>query len=363
MDKAIVMAGGTGGHIFPGIAIANSLIAKGWDVSWLGSKNGMEEEIVPKAGISLDLISVKGLRGNGIAGWIKMPFTLTSAIWQASKIFKKNKPNVVLGFGGFVSGPGGLACKLLGIKLVIHEQNAVAGMTNRNLARFSDHVFQDFPGAFEESKKVTTVGNPVREAIFEVGKDSNKKVVNKVINILVIGGSRGALALNKHLPKVFASLTADKEIEVVHQVGKGRVAETKAVYQSLDMIKYTNIKIFEFIEDMAKAFSKADLVICRAGASTVSEIAAAGNAAVFIPYPYAVDDHQTANAKWLVERDAALMFKESEMEKEVFIEVLKKLVDSPEIIEEMAKNAKAAAMTDATSIITEYCEKFRKRAA
>ena len=363
IDKAMIMAGGTGGHIFPGIAVANALIAKGWQVSWLGSVNGMEEEIVPKAGIPLELITVKGLRGNGIVGWLKLPFTLTGAILQARKIFKKQKPNVVLGFGGFVSGPGGLACKLLGINLVIHEQNAIAGMTNKNLARFSEHVFQAFPGAFKQNNKVTTVGNPVRESIFKVADNSNRTAAEDNVNILVIGGSRGALALNKYLPKTFAALMESKKINVVHQVGKGRLAETNAVYQSLNLGEADDIQTVEFIDDMARAFSLADIVICRAGASTVSELAAAGKAAIFIPYPYAVDDHQTANANWLVERAAALVFKESELQEDRFCEELGKLIETPEKIKQMANNAKAAAMVDATSTITNYCEKFRKRAA
>ncbi len=359
--KAIIMAGGTGGHIFPGIAVAKGLIEKGWQVSWLGSINGMEETLVTKANISIDCISVKGVRGNGIIGWLKLPFTLSKAVLEAMKIIRKQSPNVVLGFGGFVAGPGGIATKIAGVPLVIHEQNAVAGMTNKMLGKWAKKIFQAFPNTFAQSEKVKTVGNPIREEIKSLQK---KKIADDLtISILVIGGSRGALALNKNLPKVFAQINQQAPIKVVHQVGKNRAKETKSFYQNIMPNWQKNIEVVEFIDDIAKAFVQADLVICRAGASTVSEIAAAGKAAIFVPFPYAVDDHQTANANWLVKKNAALLFKDNELVTDDFFAQLKTLISKPKLIEKMAENAAKAAILNATDNVVEYCEQFRKQAA
>ena len=363
-SHALIMAGGTGGHIFPGIAVAKSLQQKGWCVSWLGSKGGMEEQLVSNAGISLDVISVKGLRGNGLVGWLKLPFTLSKAILEARKIIKNRKPEVVIGFGGFVSGPGGLASKLSGRNLIIHEQNAIAGMTNKFLAKIATHIFEAFPGAFENSEKVSTVGNPVRQAIIDVGLNQPNKSEQKVeFNILVIGGSRGALALNKHLPDSFAKVVDSDGVRILHQVGKGRIKETQEFYKQAGLENNPRVELLEFIEDMARAIGKADLIVCRAGASTVSEVAAAGKAAIFIPYPYAVDDHQTANAKWLSENDAALIISEENLKAVEFKQKLKALVSSPEKIKQMATNAKKVAMLNATEQIVDYCERFRNKAA
>lgn len=364
--KVLIMAGGTGGHIFPGLAVAEELKNKGWSAAWLGSKGGMEEELVAREQIELNLISVSGLRGKGAIGWLKAPFSLTKAIIEAMKVLKTVKPKVVVGFGGFASGPGGLAAFLTGTPLVIHEQNAIAGMTNKVLSKFAKKVFQAFPGAFSHSNKVETVGNPVRQQIHAVRKRKDINEIKEIavpLNVLVIGGSRGALALNKNLPKVFKSLIAKKQIIVRHQVGKGRELASKAFYSEQGISLEKRIEIVEFIDDMADAMCWADLVICRAGASTVSEIATAGLCAVFVPFPFAVDDHQTANANWLVKEEAAICIQESELLSDISIQKISQLVETPEKINEMANKAKQVAYLNAATKVADYCEQLRNQAA
>jgi UDP-N-acetylglucosamine--N-acetylmuramyl-(pentapeptide) pyrophosphoryl-undecaprenol N-acetylglucosamine transferase len=361
------MAGGTGGHIFPGIAVANELVKRDWKVCWLGSKGGMEEELVASQNIALELISISGLRGNGLLGWIKAPFRLSKAIFDSIKILNKQTPTIVIGFGGFASGPGGLAAFLTGTPLIIHEQNAVAGLTNKVLSRLAKMTFQGFPNAFNaHNKGLKTIGNPVRKEILELHKNEiiRKELVDG-INILVIGGSRGALALNKYLPKIFSALAKNNLIKVKHQVGKNRMQETKNYYENS---QFENFTLTEFVDDMAKAFSWADLVICRAGASTVSEVATSGVCAVFVPFPYAVDDHQTANAQWLVSQSAALSFAEKELQEVRIINELNQLINAPEKMMDMKIRAKKMAYINAANEVADYCDelgakKLRKKAA
>jgi UDP-N-acetylglucosamine--N-acetylmuramyl-(pentapeptide) pyrophosphoryl-undecaprenol N-acetylglucosamine transferase len=364
---ALIMAGGTGGHIFPGIAVANELIKRNWKISWLGSKGGMEEELVSKQDIELHLISISGLRGNGLIGWLKAPFRLTKAVIDSIKILKRQTPSIVIGFGGFASGPGGLAAFLTGTPLIIHEQNAVAGLTNRVLSKIAKMTFEGFPNAFNvEKKNIKTIGNPVRKEILALNKrELNWVKENKSINILVVGGSRGALALNQHLPKVFAELAKNNLLAVKHQVGRNRLVETQAFY---DLSGFNNVTLNEFVDDMAEAFCWADLVICRAGASTVSEVAASGVCAVFIPYPYAVDDHQTANAQWLVKQNAARSFSESDLQQTTIVEEINNLINTPEMMIKIRKTAKRMAYINAASEVADYCvqhsvNKLGKKAA
>ncbi|WP_444997574.1 undecaprenyldiphospho-muramoylpentapeptide beta-N-acetylglucosaminyltransferase [Aliikangiella sp. IMCC44359] len=360
---ALIMAGGTGGHIFPGIAVANALFEKGWDICWLGSSGGMEEQLVAKHNIKIRLISIKGLRGKGVLGWLKAPFSLSKAVYEAIKVIRLEKPDVVIGFGGFASGPGGVAAFMAGIPLIVHEQNAIAGLTNRILAKLSKKVFQAFPGAFVQSNKVETVGNPIRAEIKKLNMSGLKIINHEVINILVIGGSRGALALNRHLPKAFKQLVTNGEIKIKHQVGQGRLEETKKFYQQTGIIENEYCQLFEFIDDMAEAFNWADLVICRAGASTVSEIAAVGVGAIFVPYPYAVDDHQTANANWLVQQNAALCVVEKDVCNESFSALLTQLVKVPEKLNEMAANAREVAYLNAAETVADFCDVLKVKAA
>lgn len=360
---ALIMAGGTGGHIFPGLAVAQCLQDSGWQVAWLGSKGGMEETLVAKQGIPIHLISVSGLRGNGLVGWLKAPFSLTIAVLEARKVIKDLQPNVVVGFGGFASGPGGLAAFFCGKPLVIHEQNAIAGMTNKVLSKIAKKVFQAFPGAFVEGEKVKTIGNPIRKNIKQLNKQLNSHCEDGMTRILVVGGSRGALALNKNVPRILKDFINQDKVLIKHQVGKQRIEETRDFYLSSGVNNMQRFELVEFIDDMAAAYEWADILICRAGASTVSEVAAAGVCAVFIPYPYAVDDHQTANANWLVKQEAALLVAESDLNQEKSVEKILALIESRSEINKMASNAKSAAYLESAEEVADFCEVLRVKAA
>ncbi|MET1254039.1 undecaprenyldiphospho-muramoylpentapeptide beta-N-acetylglucosaminyltransferase [Aliikangiella maris] len=363
-NLALIMAGGTGGHIFPGLAVASELTARGWQVEWLGSVGGMEEKIINQQEIPLHLIQVKGLRGKGLMGWFKAPFSLTKAIYQAVQVIKKQKPNIIIGFGGFAAGPGGIAAFLARVPLVIHEQNAIAGMTNRILAKFSQRVFQGFPDAFLAKHKVITVGNPVRKEIKAIRTNGElTPIQDKRLKILIVGGSRGALALNRCVPKILAELINQKVVIVKHQVGAERVNETLQFYQQANIHEPGYFELFEFIDDMAAALYWADLVICRAGASTVAEVAVAGKCAIFIPFPYAVDDHQTANANWLVNHQAAMCISESELMNDESVYRITQLIENPEKIQQMASKAKQIAYTSAAEQMADYCDKLKVKAA
>ncbi len=352
--KLLVVAGGTGGHIFPGIAVADFLKQQGWQVSWIGTPERMEATVVPKHNIEIDFIDVKGVRGNGIKRLIKAPFMVMNAIFQARKILKAQRPDVVLAMGGYVTGPTGIAAKSLGIPLVIHEQNAVAGMSNRWLAKFASKVLAAFPSAFAKGQ-CEVVGNPVRASVAQV----SAKQTSTPINILVVGGSLGAQVLNRTLPAVFSALSAQTTLNIWHQTGKNNEQKVTADYQQLGLAE--NTKVAEFIDDMDSAYQWADLVICRAGALTVSEIAAAGRMALFVPFPHAVDDHQTANAAYLVNSDAALMMQQNAFSKEAVVDLLTPYLIAPEKISIMASKAKQLAILDATAKVANRCEQLVDR--
>ena len=358
--NVVIMAGGTGGHIFPGLAVAQELQRRNWNVSWLGSAGGMEVELIGKTKIPLYLISISGLRGNGIFGWIKAPFTLLKAVVQALIIIRKQKPDVVIGFGGFASGPGGVASFLAGTPLLIHEQNAVAGLTNKILAKFAKKVFQAFPDAFETVKNVETVGNPIRKAIIDLDKNRETKTT---INLLVVGGSRGARVFNDVLPEILAPSILSGEVNVRHQSGKDNYSSTISNYEANNIKQGQSLNVEEFIDEMEQAYLWADLVICRAGALTVSEIAAVGVAAIFVPFPYAVDDHQTKNALWLVEQEAAILIHESNLKSETSRKEIVDLVANPKKINDMATKAKKIAYINATVIMADACEVLMGKAA
>lgn len=297
-----IMAGGTGGHIFPGVAVAQALHHHGHEVLWLGAKGGMEERIVRQHGIPLTAISMQALRGKGFAKLLSMPFRLLKGIWQSRRFFVKNKVDVAISLGGFVAAPGGFATHFCRTKLVVHEQNSIFGMTNRHLAKRADLVLTgfDLDGLYGSQ----WIGNPVRQSIAEL---PIKQATDKSpLKVLVLGGSLGAECLNLTLPEVLTPYLQRAEIEVRHQCGRGKKAGTEAAYGS------TSVAVSEFIQDMAKAYAWADLCVCRAGALTVAEVTAASLPALFVPYPYAVDNHQTHNALKLVEQDAALLWQESE---------------------------------------------------
>jgi UDP-N-acetylglucosamine--N-acetylmuramyl-(pentapeptide) pyrophosphoryl-undecaprenol N-acetylglucosamine transferase len=362
---AVIMAGGTGGHIFPGLALAKALTTQGWNVEWIGTADRMEADIVPKYNIPIHYIEVKGVRGNGIKRLVKAPFMLLKAFLQARKIFKQLKPNLVIGFGGYASGPGGIAAWSLGLPLIVHEQNAVAGMTNRWLAKIAKKTLLAFPNAKVSLQGIDTevVGNPVRADIADLNKIPKRGLTAQdEIRILVIGGSLGARPLNQELPDVFYQLHQQGlKINIHHQVGKGNkqtvVTEYTNAQSHSGSAAELAVTIDEFIDDMPSVLSWADLVICRAGALTVSELAASGNVGVFIPLPYAVDDHQTANANWLVEADAAVLMPQNEIKQKLVL-TLTELINDPSKINQMQNNAKQQAILTTTDRMVELCQEM-----
>lgn len=298
LKRITIMAGGTGGHVFPGLAIAQAFQQAGVSVSWLGTEGGMEQAWVTQAGLPFDAIKITGLRGKGALGWLKAPVRVAHATLQALRILQARQADAVLGMGGFVCGPGALAAKSLGLPLFIHEQNAIAGLTNRLLAPLSQRVYAAFPFERKPLKNAVIVGNPVRHEIEQIPLWQPH---SGPWRILVVGGSRGALALNETVP--FALKQLNVPYEVCHQAGEKTLAQAKAAYAKAGV----QGEVVPFIEDMAQAYAWADMVICRAGALTVSEMMAAKRAAVFVPYPYAVDNHQAANAKVVVDLGAGAM--------------------------------------------------------
>lgn len=355
------MAGGTGGHIFPGLALAEKLIANGWQVQWIGTADRMEADIVPKHNILIHFIEVKGLRGNGIKRLLFAPLMLLKAFFQARRILTNCKPSVVIGFGGYASGPGGLAAKSMGLPLIIHEQNAVLGLTNRYLAKLATKTLLAFPLIDAEQSVYEVVGNPVRADIAKLHEQPKRVITpDSKINILVIGGSLGARVLNKTLPSILSKLATDCKLAVQHQVGKGNKAEVTQQYQAeIKALKVSDLEISvdEFIDDMPKALYQADIVVCRAGALTVSELAASGNVGIFVPLPHAVDDHQTANANWLVKQDAGILVPQRDIEIKM-VEVLANLfTDRTRINKMQCQSAKQAVLTT-TERMLELCNEL-----
>ncbi len=344
--KIMVVAGGTGGHIFPGIAVVQTLEQQGWQSVWLGTRDRMEADVVPKHGIDIRFIDVKGLRGNGIVRLLKAPLMILKAIWQAYKVLKTEQPNVLLGMGGYVTGPAGIAAKLLGIPLVVHEQNAVAGMSNKLLARIANRVLAAFPSAFP-TREAAVVGNPVRQSVVTI----ESQLTQGQMNILVVGGSLGAQVFNQELPGLFSKLAKEHTLSVWHQTGKGNRSEVEKRYSNVQC----ETKVTDFIDDMDAAYAWANIVICRAGALTVSEVAAAGKMALFVPFPSAVDDHQTANANFLVSNDAALLIQQSQMSHEKLAAMLQPFLASPSKVADMAQRAKQLAKVDAADQVAAHC--------
>jgi UDP-N-acetylglucosamine--N-acetylmuramyl-(pentapeptide) pyrophosphoryl-undecaprenol N-acetylglucosamine transferase len=349
----LLMAGGTGGHVFPALAVADELRQRGIKVAWLGTQRGIEAEVVPKAGIDISFINVAGLRGKGLLGWIIAPFKLLYALWQGLSVLQRIKPAVVLGMGGFVTGPGGIAAWLSRSPLVIHEQNAIAGLTNKLLTPFAVRVLEAFPGTIKSPKTVHT-GNPVRNAI---GEEQNKPSAlesgaasaEKKIHLLVVGGSLGAKALNEVVPEALAQLSDTQRPEIWHQTGKKNIDATVALYKTHDI----EAKVEAFIDDMGAAYGWADLVLCRAGALTIAELAIAGLPAILVPYPYAVDDHQTSNAKYLVDNGAALLVQQKDLTAKRLLELLHQLDFAQ--LHTMAAAAKKLALPDATKKVADLC--------
>ncbi len=348
----LVMAGGTGGHVFPALAVAERLRARGVAVTWMGTRNGLEATLVPKAGIPMEWIEVSGLRGKGLGRKLRTPLMLGRAFRQAGAILRRLQPPVVLGMGGFASGPGGMMARLLGIPLVVHEQNAIAGMTNRWLARFASQVLEAFPNTFPPARRASAVGNPVRESIATLPPPEERWADrNGRLRLLVLGGSQGALALNQLVPRALALLSDDARPEVWHQAGGQLHEAAEAAYREAGM----TARLTPFIEDMAEAYGWADLVLCRAGALTVAELAAAGVGAVLIPFPFAVDDHQTANARFLEQGGAALIRQQADLTAERLAATLRDLLGDRAHPLDMARAARRLARIDAAERVARAC--------
>lgn len=311
----LMMAAGTGGHVFPALAVSELLAERGAVIHWLGTANGMENHLVAPTGYEFHAIAMQGLRGKGVGRLLKMPMTLLAATMAVIKIIRSNKIDMVVGFGGYVTAPGGIAARMTGTPLMIHEQNAIAGMSNRYLAKIATKVLQAFENTFANSKfnsKLETVGNPVRNAISGVAAPAERYDVNddSPLRLLVVGGSLGAQVLNSTVPKALALL--ERPFEVRHQCGRDNEKVTQAAYDAEDLTAH-KVSVQPFISDMAAAYQWADVIVCRAGALTVTEIQNVGIAAIFVPLPSAVDDHQTANARTLTEHNAALLLPQSEL--------------------------------------------------
>ncbi|MFP3014386.1 MAG: undecaprenyldiphospho-muramoylpentapeptide beta-N-acetylglucosaminyltransferase [Arsenophonus sp.] len=345
IKRLIVMAGGTGGHIFPGLAVANYLKMQGWDVCWLGTSERMEADLVPRYGIKIEFIKISGLSGKGIKALLLAPFKIIKAIKQAIIIMRNYQPDVVLGMGGYVSGPGGIAAWLCNIPIILHEQNRVAGLTNRLLDKIAKQSLQAFPGALINA---TVVGNPVRDEILAL-LEPEKRLFDRdgALRILVMGGSQGAKILNQILPKVASKLNG--KVKIWHQAGKGANKITENLYKKL-CCKSDNYKVIEFIDDIAEAYTWADIIICRAGALTVSEVAVAGLPAIFIPFKHK-DKQQYFNALQLKNAGAAKIIEQIQLSANRLLNILNQL-SRPKLLE-MAKKARAVSITDSTKRVAE----------
>ncbi|MBC7984454.1 MAG: undecaprenyldiphospho-muramoylpentapeptide beta-N-acetylglucosaminyltransferase [Candidatus Obscuribacterales bacterium] len=346
------MAGGTGGHVFPALAAARVLRERGFEPVWLGTERGMEARLVPPAQIPIEWVSVVGLRGKGATAWLLAPFHLLRALRQSLAVIRRRRPDVVLGAGGFVSGPGGVAAWLARCPLVIHEQNAVAGLTNRLLSRLAVRVLEAFPGSFGR-RNIECVGNPVRREIAQLPAPRERFAKHEgPLRLFVVGGSQGAARLNAVLPAALALLPAELRPQVIHQAGESHYQKTTQSYLEQGVAA----QVRAFIDDMADMYAWADLVVCRAGALTVSELAAAGVGAIFIPFAAAVDDHQTRNAEYLVRVNAARLIAEKDLSPQRLASELKAVLSGGRAyLLEMAESARQQAITDADVRLAEVC--------
>ncbi|MCK4842693.1 MAG: undecaprenyldiphospho-muramoylpentapeptide beta-N-acetylglucosaminyltransferase [Methylococcales bacterium] len=351
-QRIVIMAGGTGGHIFPALAVAKYLKQQGWMVSWVGTKRGMESRVIPENNIEIDWLSVGGIRGKGLTAKINSLWQLINSFAQVFSIFRLRKPDVVLGFGGYVAGPGGLMAKLMGIPLVIHEQNRVPGTTNRLLANKANKIMEAFPESFPKHKKAVFTGNPLRTDFLNVAKKEFwTKADARAFRILVVGGSQGAKILNDVIPGTVKQLS---NVEVRHQTGTAAFEQVAKKYVELSI----NAEVVAFINDIAAAYQWADMVICRAGAMTISEVAAVGLPAVFIPLPHAIDDHQTANAKYLTEAGAGILLAQNDLNESSLLTAINEIKQS---LNEMSMASKNKAKLDATEVVADICAKEAKK--
>jgi len=350
--RVMVMAGGTGGHVFPALAVAGRLRELGAEVLWLGTRRGLEASLVPAAGFDMEWIEVQGLRGKGLMGWLAAPLRLARAMIQVASVVRRRRPQLALGMGGFASGPGGLAARLMGLPLVIHEQNAMPGLTNRWLSRVASRVLEAFPGSFPAPIGAQQTGNPVRGQIAALAEPARRLAGRPgPARLLVLGGSLGAQALNQVVPAAVARLPAEARPLVRHQAGKDKAETTEEVYRTLGV----EARVSAFVDDMTEAYAWADLVVCRAGALTIAELAAAGLGAVLVPYPHAADDHQTRNAALLVAAGAAELIAQTNLSPDRLAETLGELLASPERRLAMACSARSLARPQAAEEVARAC--------
>ena len=353
-DKNIlIMAGGTGGHIYPALAVADYLKENGFNLFWLGTDKGLETNVIPDHGYPLLKINVVAVRGKGLVRLLIAPIMLLLALIQALLIIIKIRPVAVLGMGGFASGPGGIAAWLMRVPLLIHEQNAIAGLTNKLLAPLAVSVMTAFPGVFKETDKVTITGNPVRSDIINLSKPKERHINNdaRLIKVLALGGSLGAKVLNDVIPKSLIALAADFEVEVKHQCGEKHYEVMRTAYDNSKI----NSEVTSFIDDMAEAYAWADVVVCRAGALTIAELAASGVASILIPFPSAVDDHQTKNAQSLVQAGGAILIPQPQFNAADLAKLLQQWIDDEARLVTMSEAAKTAAILDATEQVAIAC--------
>jgi UDP-N-acetylglucosamine--N-acetylmuramyl-(pentapeptide) pyrophosphoryl-undecaprenol N-acetylglucosamine transferase len=346
----LIMAGGTGGHVFPALAVADELRSRGVPIVWLGTRNGIEARVVKQAGYQIEWLSITGLRGKNTATLLLAPFRLMMACAQAFRVLSQRKPSAVLGMGGFVAGPGGLMAWVMRRPLLIHEQNAVAGLTNRILARLANEVLEAFPHTFD--KKARAVGNPVRKQIQQLSDPQMRIGSHRgALRVLVIGGSLGAARLNEIVPEAVSKITVEARPEILHQTGLAKLDRTRELYQRYGV----DARIEAFIDDMAAAYGWADLVICRAGAMTVFELAAAGVGSILVPYPHAVDDHQSANAEYLARAGAAIVRQQSELGSDWLSDTIKQMTQHRDTLIRMAVAARSMAKPDAANEVADRC--------
>lgn len=343
----LIMAGGTGGHVYPALAVADAWREAGHRVVWMGTRSGIEARVVPSAGIPVEWLDVAGIRGKGWRGLVKAPFMLLRALNQSIGILRRVKPDVVLGMGGFVAGPGGLMARFMGIPLVLHEQNRVPGTTNRLLAGLACRTLEAFPASFKPKVRAICTGNPLRKGIAH--SDRTTRAIDEPLHLLVLGGSLGAKVLNEQVPKALAML--DIPLQIKHQTGAAMREETHSLYARLGL----EADVEAFIEDMADTYAWADLVVCRAGAMTLSELSAVGLPSILIPFPHAIDDHQTFNARYFSEAGAAVLLPQPEFTSEHLAEILKSLCREPECLTRMGKVATTLARPEATRQVVQIC--------
>ena len=350
--RVLIMAGGTGGHVYPALAVAQKLLADGGEVVWMGVRQGLEADVVPRAGIELHFLCIAGLRGKGIVSWLVAPLKIARAVLEAMQAIRKIEPQVVLGMGGFASGPGGVAAWLLRKPLLIHEQNAVPGLTNRFLSLLARRVLESFPGSFAASRAPLHTGNPLRTEMLTVQPPEIRLAERRgPLRVLVLGGSLGAQALNDVVPRAIKQLPDSVAVEVRHQTGRLKLEATAELYKSLEL----NVMPCAYIDDMGEAYAWADLAVCRAGAMTIAELAAVGVPAVLVPFAKAADDHQTLNARFLAQAGAAVLLPEHQLEPHGLSALVTELSQTRSRLLKMACKACDCALPDATRDVCDMC--------